>query len=221
MKKVLLAFLILIFCAPTAYSFQLIHGRPSAGASYLFDNGFEGTGDEGIWTTGAGTPDYDATTTPMTGSEYLSLDAGESVTAGFTATSEVWGTFQFRFDDNFENTEYVFYPMTGVVSVALMQLNMSQRLQGKASGGSYDFGSTTLTAGTTYDIKWYYKKGTGSNAIFTVWLGVGGSWNQEFSSTDGTGTSDVDGVKFRNAADTEIVDIDKVLVDDVDSFTSP
>jgi len=225
MKKVLLAFLILIFCVSTAYGFQLIYGRPlgSGSPTYLVDNGFETQDEDDEWTTTGGTPDYDYSTSglDMVGSECLEVGPGENAYVSFPAQDEVWGIFKCRYNEAIENFEVMIH-IQSVADRAEINITTSGRLRCAARGGTSSpyTPTNTFNANNSLYIKWHYKKGTGSDALMEIWTWNGSAWTNNVSSTNGTYTDQVQRFKVHNNADTEMFYFDDIRVDDED-ITSP
>jgi len=224
MKKVLLTFLIILFCVSTTYSFQLIHGRPlGGGPTYLVDNGLETQDEDDEWTTIAGTPDYDYSTSglDMVGSECLEVGPGEVAQISFSARDEVWGIFKCRYNDAVENFELM-TTVRSTTNIGEIDIYTSGRIRCAARGGTGSpyTPTNTFNANNSLYIKWHYKKGTGSNSLMEIWTWNGSVWTNNVSSSNGTETGQAQGFRVYNETDTEIFYFDDIRIDDED-ITSP
>ena len=107
--------------------------------------------------------------------------------------SECFLRFWFRKDANPSgNSSLLSLRDSAGSQTALLVLNADGTIGVEAAGGTRQNGSTVLSINTWYRINFRYKKGTGSNAIAEFSIDGGAI---EASSTNGTGTADVERVR--------------------------
>jgi hypothetical protein len=210
----------------------------SAGATYLINQRFEGTGgaptDDGydnseVWTESLGTPNEDYTTTILQGSESLLLDSsgGTSQRAdspNFTATAHVYGYMRIRINAMpSSGSQSIFTVRNGTTALLDAQLNAAGTLRVDI-GANSTLTVTAMSTGTTYHLWWEYQAGSGANAVGNIAFSTDGvrptSGNQFSGRTDGTATLNANNIRL-NAVSAEVLILDQVLIDDVQIGDNP
>lgn len=186
------------------------------GASYLINQGFEGTGYDNAetWTETGGTPNEDYTSYVLDGSQSLYMN-GASVTPNtdspnFGDTSEFYFKFYFRPITHPGGGRRIirFLINAGIAGSSEIQINNSGQLI-IVNGTSANAATPTgMTVGNDYTVWGYFKKGTGTDGVATIaWAPKTGSETKPTSDGGGNGystktncngTSDVD--QFRLTA---------------------
>jgi hypothetical protein len=211
-------------------------GVPAAAPTECVDKlicqNLEGAGYDNseTWNETGATVNEDYTTIPLRGAQSLyQLDTGidPKVYASFTGSSEIWAHFLFQTDDS--------TPAAGNQNFFRIQNSSGTQVAGFSLVGAsglltfYGCGSSystvdALASATTYHIWFYYKKGTGANALIKLGFGTDTnrptSGNKYISCTDGTGATDAARIYFDGwAGSANYYIVDQILVDDV-SFTT-
>lgn len=197
------------------------------GATYLWSNDWEGSGNE--MTIGGSTVDtnYATSPAPLNGSFSALLDNGASgsptLTGGYydSTAAEQWFAFTFRFPGDLPASNCETMHVTGGAvgnEDALFGTQYRTAIQGMriyAGGSSVD--TRILSADSTYKIKVRYQAGTGANAETQVWLGTPtvGAYRLQGTATNGTETRHGRWIDFSPSATIDII-IDDVKVDDAD-----
>jgi len=159
-----------------------------SGTTFLVDEGWEGVGIPSGWSSTTGTPNYDYSAVPLSGSEslYLSIAAAAHRCAvDFTNMDEAWFYFLMRYTNG--------SAPGGARNVATIALNGSTTAVANfqiAATLRFNFGAanTTLvtTVDTTYHVWLHYKKGTGANSVIDIGLSTTG-----IRPTSGSGYAEV------------------------------
>ena len=222
MKRIITLWLaVLMLAAHPVQAAVCVGFGQSADVTYLVNEGFEGTGAPtapGTWTTsGDGTINFDATATPIEGSQYLHLDYGTAhsyvhIPLG-ASYDEVYIGMKIRFNSFPSVLTNFLSPMYNTSNVGYLYTGDGGEIRAFPAGGATATSADgIITAGTPIYIKTYYKKSDGSNnGTMTAWTSSDGStWTQIVSNADGTNTNQINYINlFVNNAAIEY---------DVDSF---
>lgn len=201
------------------------------GPSYIVDEGFEGTGLPSGWTTGAGTPEYDYTTTVLVPSQSLFMDAATStadeyVYVDFLNSGDFYAYFKIRFPTVASTgTLFLSAISTAGTTRAFIYIRPGPVLSVQAVGGTRQDCTTTLSTDTTYHVWVSYEpgSGSGSDAVATVAFSTDGvrptsGPGSYAASTNGTGTAAATRMTLQTdyASGTSAFDaiFDRVLIDD-------
>lgn len=193
-----------------------------AGVGYLDEEKFEGTGAPSGWTTG-GTVNYDYTTTVLEGAQscfIASSSYSNYIMKGFTASDTVYIAFKLRPLGVSPGGNTVFFEfLNGSTVLAEGFVTDSALKPGVKIGGNSSAGNSTLTMGVnlTRYLKYRYTKGTGSNAVMTVWISTDGvTWEQSATVLNGTSTLQADKFDiFSNPSSDYIVDDVRISNSDI------
>jgi hypothetical protein len=193
-------------------------GTPDAGGQTVdYTQDFEGAGTPAGWTTG--NVDFDDTVAPdLEGSEDAKFDNAEYAYYTFSAASSKYVTFYWYIDEDIESIE-TFLKYEGSGTEAQFYLLTDNSYRCLAIGGSTNDGGSWAAA-TTNKIKVHYAKGTGANAVATIWTWNGSSWDLACTSTNGTQQDDITIFSLNNNTDTEIIEVDYFKLHSSD-ITSP
>jgi hypothetical protein len=209
-------------------------GGGGGGATYLINQGFEGTGYDNseTWTEAAGTPNEDDTTSPspIVGSQSLRLD-GTSVTQrtdspSYTATADVWVYLRLNPATLPSSGNNDFLAIrNGTTQLLSAQINASGVLRVNVGANSSPTVST-MSAGTSYHVWIHYVAGTGANAVGSVAFSTDGvkptAGNAFTSMNTGTSTLSANNVRLTAvAANGGVFVMDRVLVDDASIGDNP
>lgn len=168
---------------------------------------FESTGLPCNWVVGAGTPNWDNTSSPIDGAQDLKFDdsANSAAYSLFTAAPEVFIQMELKLTSLPTSSDNIlFLYNSGGSQYLLVQLLFS----GELFIVDYDFASNAqttdiLSAATRYWIFIHVLKGTGVNASYSVEFSTTstrvGSGNKFATIADGHLTSDM--IQFRAARD--------------------
>lgn len=167
---------------------------PASGEVLLVSENFEGTGNPG-WTT-SGTVDYDYTTTALAGSQSAFFDGTSASASGytnFTASSELWVSFMFRYGTMPTGNRYPIQIRNGTSALLRVRI-YSTGLARIYASSVYASTVGTMSPDTTYYCWLYYKKGTGADQIssfeFQTTNARQGSGNNYAEFTNGELTGD-------------------------------
>jgi len=196
-----------------------------AAPSYLIDEDFEGSGLPTGWSdlSTGGVRNFDYTGTVLEGTEsFYYEDPGASnwvnVRAPFTAQDSIYCSFRVQAITSVPPTgSYIIAENSGTAIGSVRFNATSGNIQAFPAGGSTSASATVVLSTSDWiKVKFFCQKGTGSNAVATVWAATsgGGSWGTGVSSTNGTGTAQINDISFywyHTAGSTGLV-VDKVLV---------
>lgn len=197
------------FCATAQAQFApmrpLVHEGP-AWTNYLAAFDFEETGTPtGTWSTGGagGTISYDHTADPLEGAESLTVEnAGADAYASLNLGSgyaELYVAVKVQVSGTPSAQDKILIMATsGASQRGYAMLTTGNKIDGGVSGGSDTTASTVGIPTTGYvSMMIRYKKGTGTDAEVEVWVTDNTtSWGTPTSSSNGTGTDDVQIVRF-------------------------
>ena len=180
--------------------FGWLKGRNVGMASYLVDEDFEGTGTPTGW-TGTATINYDYTPA-IHGTESAKItDTGTTyvTTPDFAAQSDVWvfGAFNYSAVTADAIILYLRNATSGNAGyLSIRQSDMKIRFYHGTTSPSV--GTTTISTGTTYYYWIHYIKGTGSDGVSQIYLSTTTTRpsSPELSATNGSGTYDVEHIRY-------------------------
>lgn len=192
----------------------------SAGApSYLLSDSLDYADSAAAVTAGwanFGTPSwhYQTAPAPLAGySSSLQMNASSDAVSSpaFTATSDIWVYFQMNqsataaagMKIDFRNASDVTVAFCSVLSGGTIRAN---------SGGGTNNDAGTVTANQTYHFWIHYTKGTGANAVCSVYRSLDGTVGSVVATTaGGTSTTDVTHIAMGMGGSTTVV-FNKLLV---------
>lgn len=206
-----LALLLLLIAVPS-YPWSLVGtvGAP-AGASYLLQENFEGTGyDSGTWTEtlGGATIDEDYTTAPLVGSQSLYVGGSTSNSSTksptFTGTNPCYMYFMVKFVQ--VNTSATTSNLAGMITAGNDCLLIQKNSKFYVTHGGTSAASTTVLGTTdTYHVWVEYTASTGANdGIVKVYVSTTATKpaDPEINYTTGTITDNVTQCGFYNTSST-------------------
>lgn len=205
--KFLAIILSLLIPASTAANLHPSPGPGRAavgGASYLIDEGFEGTGAPSGWSS-TGTVDWDEATIVHDGSQSFQVDSTTIDGYGhdtFTGAADIYGEFWYYADHIPSTDAAIFRILNGTTEIGRIRHRAAGTLQVLATGGTNV--ATTLSTGedTWVRIWFHFTQGSGTNATMRVWWATtdthpGNGDAQYFAqSTNGTSTSQGDAIRL-------------------------
>lgn len=186
--------------------FMMVAGSTVPSISWIFHSDFEDTTDRAQWNVEAGTPNFDHSSTglSMTGSYVMRLDAGNQVYGGTAYDpdkDELCVVFQARYEDTMEANEYNLKFRDGASSnVCQAEFQTDGDIAAVGVGASGNVVTASFDADETAWFRGYYKKGTGANAICSISIWNGSSWDESIT-TAATSTTAVDRIRFQNGQD--------------------
>jgi hypothetical protein len=215
MKALLLALLTLVLLALPAQPTTIIRGPVGVASDIFLNENFEGSGTAAGWTNVGTAPNHDSTTSPIEGSHSLrATQSASSTYYAHGAAGEVWYRFAYRVD-SLAGTPWVIEVRTAADAIltrvrvlstgALRFYNPNLTTAGSSTAGQ-------VTAGTNYWIWVRYVKGTGSNAIYELYLSTDRTkpGSATFSVTNGAATDDAARVRLDGTGSTT-TDWDEVI----------
>jgi hypothetical protein len=179
-----------------------------------FETATTGYDNSESWTPDAGTPQPAYTTTHLRGTQSLYLPTASTYKA-ITASGEVYAFFRWRptaVSPVAQSSVFVLWNsgFSVIGEVALLDTNQLAVYNGSVPS----IGSTTISAGTTYYVWVYWKKGTGSNGLATIWLSTTATKPgspEATSVTTGTATDDAAYIEPRSTESVNAI-FDQILV---------
>lgn len=192
------------------------------GATYLFQESFEGTGYENSWTEDLGTPNEDDTSPVAYGSQSLNINAiNQRITLNTTwtapSTAYCFGAIYFTSDA----TDIVLQGRNGTTDLWLMQRNSDDTF--RVYHGTA-FGQTTATfAAGAWTYFWIeYTAGSGANGTLAAYFSTTTTkpGSPDFTITTGSATLGMNQfyIRLDSAMD---YNLDRLLVDDVTIGSAP
>lgn len=183
----------------------------SSCTGFLVCQNFEGTGYDNSesWSTAAGTPNADYTTTHLRGDQSLYCKNTCMAYITISAQSELYAHFRFQ-TDGLAADQFVW------ADDASHDIGLYLTADGHIKAYNHTTtatGTYAISANTTYHVWYYYKKGTGSNGITTVWISdtTTKPGTADITITNGNSTYDVTRIGFGYIAN-QIMVHDQVLV---------
>ncbi len=216
MKKLITILFVGIFFWPVSVqafsaAINAASGVSAAAASectgYVVCQNWEGVGEDNSesWTVVSGgiNEDYTTAPSPLRGSQSVSVIYSGAIayydSPAFTNADEVWGHTLFNTSDNLTDFGSDIIRVYNSVGTKVMGVSIGTDNKLIISNGTLNSsaGATVLSQSTTYRIWFYYKKGTGSNGISTLWLdlasnGTSRPGSSEATKTNGNATTQAD-----------------------------
>ncbi len=224
MKKSLMVFAAIVLLAMLLFA--------SEPAGLLIQQNFEGTGYDNseTWTesAGVGTIDPDEATTVLRGLQSLEVAAGageSSVTSpAFAAQSDMWTFFRWRVVDSTPSSVTGFFRIYDTTQGDTL-VGLALRSDGTiVDSWASSHPGPALADNTTYYIWVHYVKGTGANAVMTVYVGTDTTRpvTPMFNITNGAETADAVYVQlYSNNSQTYFFDqiyVDNAELGDMGSY---
>lgn len=209
MKRILIAVLMILGCASQSWAFGsaiqavlatgYVASDPCAG--FVICEGFEGTGTPTNWTTSGSTFNFDATTTPIDGSQYATADYNTS--SGYIsipispAMTDVYMGFKLRVR-NLPTSSNDIFEFRGASSYSsYITLRSTGTVQASTSGGAGGSITAAISANTTVFIKLYHHVGSSVDTSLTIWTSPDGTtWTQKSTSTNGNNYQQIAYMRF-------------------------
>ncbi len=200
--------------ALTANDTFLVTVTPGGAVTYLFSEGFEGTGFENTGWSKSGTPNENYTT--------ISLHAAQALNC--VGNQHVWRVFQYptSFNLYFRVRWNIWSDYNNIVywdnvnyDTAAMVYGDNNRMQ-LVHGSAVANGTTTLTTNVTYHVWVEWTKGTAANGTMKLFIASTGTKpaSPEASITTGSGTATERIYVGPTGAGPNAI-FDRILVDDV------
>lgn len=143
-----------------------------AASALLIDENFEGAGTPSPWTVGAGSPNFDNTASPLSGSQDLMMTDGtfDYAKATFTGSTEVWCQFEFKLSSAPLGVTQLFFLLdVGLTKyVNLVIDGNSQLIISDSTSGTLGITTDALSAATKYWVFYHAAKGTGANGVADI-----------------------------------------------------
>lgn len=209
-----------------AWGVATISGGVAAGATYLVNQNFEGTGyDNGeTWSEYVGSgatvnEDYATSPAPLAGAQSLYVvggsDAGETYTS-FSSSGTIHVRMMIRFTAQTTSTHVVYlYNADGSDWLAVVQASSGHNLV-LYSGGQEAYGATSISTSSTYYLWVDYTPGTGSNSTCSVYISTSSTkpGTPELATSGGNETATAGRLKFSSSSSGLAYIVDQVRVDD-------
>lgn len=229
-------FLLFFLVMPTlvvadGWYYGLVSGGSSCSGMLVCQN-FEDSGYDNSesWTESVGTngivDEDDTTATVLRGSQQLKIYAGDSgqvsaTTKSYTASDEIW--FHARANLTAINGSGDVIVIMDSGSTELMNINVqysTDYVKG-VCGSSSITSSTSVSPGNAIHIWGHYKKGTGTDAVYQIWIGTTLNRAEATLAVDGSnGTRTYQAAKIRLVSSYQNTNYyDQVIVDD-EEFTT-
>jgi hypothetical protein len=223
---------LLLGLLPVSADVVVVVGRPAptAGATYLINQRFEGAGyDNGeSWTEALNNPDEDYATNPLQGSQSCLLDA-TTVTVrldspSFADTADAWIYMKMRVDTR-PSIGSTFLVLRNSLAAVLGAVEVNAtgilRVDNNVSVGN------TVDASpedTDFHVWVHYVKGVLNDSVMSVAFSTDGvrptSGNAFVELTNGNAITDLDSIRI-TAINTKVIVVDQVLIDDAQIGDSP
>jgi hypothetical protein len=157
--------------------------------TYLFNEGFEGTGfqNTGWSVSGAANPDY--TATPLDGAQSLNTNGSQYITRAFQFGNAFNMYFKVRWITWNDSHNVIVWDDPNWDSAAALWADNSRIWI--SHGTQSVIGTTTIAANTTYHVWVEWTKGTGTNGTMKLFMSTTGVKPPvpEATITDGTGAA--------------------------------
>ena len=195
-------------------------GEGTAAVAYEYTQDFEGSGLPTNWTTEAGTPNYDLSTSglDMEGSLCLQLDPTESASFTFTpGSADTYMLLKIRQEDGIDNQEVVITFVDGdsaaMYTVSWVggggtQAMLCDLIFADPSGATTE----TIAVDTARYILLRYHQGSGADAEGGIKVSNGSAWGDEVTSTGGTLETAIAKIVITNNANLELMTFDDIRI---------
>ncbi len=189
--------------------------------TYLFAEGFEGTGYENTGWIETGTPNEDYTTTVLSGTQSLNCSGAQSIRRPFSYGTSFNVYFQARWTTFSAFQEFVAWTDPDWSLMAELYCNGAGGPLTVCHGGVCVSGTTPLNTGTTYHFWVEWTQGTGANGTMKLFVSTTGAKpaSPEVSITTGTGGA-MSQILFGPQSSGNVI-LDRLLVDDVSIGSNP
>lgn len=191
-------------------------GTGIASVSYLVNEEFETGGTPTNWTALIGAPF--GFTPALVGSYSINVSSSKTAKSHtFTATGDVYAAALIQQNSGAPADYPKYIVFMSAVPANLAYVGSAPNL--KITADDSFSAAAAIVADTPLYIKVRYQKGTGTNAITTVWTsstGAAGTWTQKAQKTNGTHTADAVAVKFTSTEATNTATVDSVRVSNSD-----
>jgi len=156
----------------TASDPMLLTVNSAAAPTYLFTEGFEGTGFENSGWIKHGTSNPDYTNIVLHGTQSLNCVGAQYLERPFVFTNSFYLYFRVRWNTwtDYNNIIYWDDPGWNIVAGLYADHNRMELNHGTAKA----FGTTTTVANTTYHVWVEWTKGTGSNGTMKLFISTNG-----------------------------------------------
>jgi len=168
----------------------------------------------GLFNDITGSPDYQYTTSPLSGTKSMAIHNGDSADLGFPKYGETTKiSFMLRWPANPSLTVNLLRFVNQATQLGLFQVNSSGRLL--LVHGSNNGFTDALAANTIYYIWLEYTKGTGANGVAKLYYSTDTTQPEtaQVIITDGTSTLDMDKMRFLSGSDLGTYLIDNLKVE--------
>lgn len=181
------------------------------GSSYCIGSSGDQNCDS-TWTSViAGTPDWNNTSYELSGTNALYLTATSVVEKSLTAANS-YTVAMSGYVETRAYTQYLIGMYNTWIAGCLMGMGSGGAITVAVGGGSTSSTIATVANGNRYYFKSKYTIGTGANASCEGWVSTDGTnWGTSQKVENGTGTGQIDSVRFA-AEDTTQIYLDDVRV---------
>lgn len=189
----------------------------------LFDERCEGTGTPAGWAN-AGSPNWDDSTSPISGAQSLTLASGsDTVEYSVGTRSEIWVHFAAVWSAiPSAHTAIIALREGGVTRAYFSLRTVTGAIRVYNTASTNDSLSFTPTAGVTYYFWWRYKTGSGADGISQVYASTDpaarGSLN--INNTTTPATASIDSVIF-SGGPTMTLKLDNLIGSTTEILASP
>jgi VCBS repeat-containing protein len=207
--------------ALTASDTFVLTVTPASGTpTYLFTEGFEGTGFENTGWTKSGTPNENYTTTVLDGAQSLNCSGAQYIQRIFQYSTSFNLYFRVRWNTWSDYANVIYWDNNSWGTAASLYAD-DNRLQ-LAHGSASALGTTVLAANVTYHVWVEWTKGTGSNGTMKLFVSTTGTKpaTPEASITNGNGAA-TERIYVGPTGNGPNVIFDRILVDDVPIPSNP
>jgi hypothetical protein len=206
--------------ALTATDTFVLTVNSSSAPTYLLMEGFEGTGFENTgWIThGSANPDY--TNVVLHGSQSLNCSGAQYVERPFAYTTSFNLYFRVRWNTWGDYNNIIYWDDANYSIVAGIYAD-DNRIEAD-HGSAYGYGTTTISANTTYHVWAEWTKGTGNNGTMRIFMSTTGTKpaTPEVNLTTGTGGAPARIYIGPTSSGANAI-FDRLLVDDVPIGSNP
>jgi hypothetical protein len=206
--------------ALTATDTFVLAVNSSSAPTYLLAEGFEGTGFENAgWIThGSANPDY--TNVVLHGSQSLNCSGAQYVERPFAYATSFNLYFRVRWSTWGDYNNIIYWDDANYSIVAGIYAD-DNRIEAD-HGSAYGYGTTTISANTTYHVWAEWAKGTGNNGTMKIFMSTTGTKpaTPEVNLTTGTGGAPARIYIGPTSSGANAI-FDRLLVDDVPIGSNP